>query len=110
MIDAAGLCHGGKLHSSITPQLKELLMIVFNVNDMTCGHCVGAVTKAVKSVDPAATVSVNLETKRVQIDPTGSDARELSSAIAAAGYTPVEVAGQSTPPASRGGNCCGSCH
>ncbi len=85
-------------------------MIVFNVNDMTCGHCVGAVTKALKAVDPAATVSVNLETKRVQIDSTGSDAQELKAAIAEAGYTPVEQAADSKPAAARGGSCCGSCH
>lgn len=31
-------------------------MITFEVNDMTCGHCVGAITKAVGFVDPGAKV------------------------------------------------------
>lgn len=84
-------------------------MIVFNVNDMTCGHCVGAVTKAVKSVAPGATVSVDLGTKRVQIDGRDSDAPAFKAAIADAGYTPVEAAQTAAPAAARGG-CCGSCH
>ena len=43
-------------------------MIELNVKDMTCNHCVGVVTKAVKSVDPSATVNVDLPSKRVQVD------------------------------------------
>lgn len=85
-------------------------MIVFNVNDMTCGHCVDAVTKAVKAIDPGATVAVDLGTKRVQIDGSGTDAPALKSAIANAGYTPVEAAAAGKPAAARGGSCCGSRH
>ncbi len=84
-------------------------MIVFNVNDMTCGHCAGAVTKAVKSVEPDATVSVNLGTKRVEIEAAKADAQALKAAIADAGYTPVEAAG-AQPAAARSAGCCGSCH
>jgi copper chaperone len=88
----------------------ELSMIVFNVNDMTCGHCVGAVTRAIKAVEPTATVSVDLGTKRVQIDALRSDPQALKSAIEDAGYTPVETAAAATPVPKRGGGCCGSCH
>ncbi|MBL0726494.1 heavy-metal-associated domain-containing protein [Piscinibacter sp. HJYY11] len=85
-------------------------MIVFNVNDMTCGHCVVAVTKAVKAVEPAATVSVDLRTKVVQIDATRADGQTLKSAIADAGYTPVEAAPAAAPSAAPARSCCGSCH
>jgi copper chaperone len=85
-------------------------MIVFNVNDMTCGHCVRAVTKAVRAVEPGATVAIDLGTKRVQIDADDADAQALKSAIADAGYTPVEAAPADKPVAARGGSCCGSCH
>lgn len=85
-------------------------MIVFNVNDMTCGHCVGAVTKAIKAVEPDATVSVNLGTKRVEIDADPADAQALKAAIADAGYTPVEATENAKPAAARSGGCCGSCH
>jgi copper chaperone len=87
----------------------EFSMIVFNVNDMTCGHCVGAVTKAVKSVAPGATVSVDLGTKRVQINGREADVPAFKAAIEDAGYTAVEAAAVAAPSAARGG-CCGSCH
>jgi copper chaperone len=88
----------------------ELSMIVFNVNDMTCGHCVGAVTGAVKAVLPRATVSVHLGTKRVEIDASPAEAAALKAAIAQAGYTPVDsnTSAQSQPARSAG--CCGGCH
>ena len=64
-------------------------MIAFEVNDMTCGHCVSTITKAVKSADPGAKVQVDLATHRVTIDPTAPDAAKLAAAIREAGYTPV---------------------
>ncbi|OAP35190.1 heavy metal-binding protein [Sinorhizobium glycinis] len=60
-------------------------MYHLNVSDMTCGHCVSAVEKAVKSVDPDAKVAVNLEAQTASIDSRiGSDA--FIAAIEAAGY------------------------
>ncbi len=38
-------------------------MLEFKLPDMTCGHCVGAVTQALKEADPAATVVVDLPQK-----------------------------------------------
>lgn len=65
-------------------------MIEFQVNDMTCGHCVGAITEAVASVDATARVEADLPTHRVRIH--GSDqAQKLAEAIRDAGYTPVLV-------------------
>jgi len=86
-------------------------MNTFQVNDMTCGHCVSAVTKAVKGIDPAAYVSVNLATKRVEVDSRKADLPSIKAAIAEAGYTPVEEASSTEPvEAARGTSCCGSCH
>jgi copper chaperone len=56
---------------------------------MSCSHCVGAITQAVKDVDPAATVSIDLPTHRVRIEPAASNASALGDAIREAGYTPV---------------------
>lgn len=67
-------------------------MISFQVNDMTCGHCVSAVTRAVKSVDRSATVQINLGEKRVQVEPVEATAEELADAIREAGYTPQPLA------------------
>ena len=64
-------------------------MIAFEVNDMSCGHCVSAVTSAVKAVDQGAAVTVDLERHRVEIVPASADAATLGDAIREAGYTPV---------------------
>ena len=85
-------------------------MVTFEVNDMTCGHCVSAITKAVAFVDPGAKVQVDLASHRVQIEPTASTVAVLGDAIKTAGYTPVEVARGAVPPTSaapRKGCCCG---
>jgi copper chaperone len=86
-------------------------MIAFEVKDMTCGHCVSTITKALKAADTDAKVQIDLATHRVQIEPTESNASELSDAIREAGYTPVEVSGATAyAPAERSaGGCCGTC-
>ncbi len=61
-------------------------MYNFQVNDMTCGHCVATVEKAVKSVDGAAKVDIDLGTHAVKID-SGKPATNFAKAIAEAGYT-----------------------
>ena len=40
----------------------------FNVPDMTCGHCVATITRAVKAVDPAAEVKADLAGKTVTVE------------------------------------------
>ena len=42
-------------------------MQVFNVEGMTCGHCVKAVTGAVQREDAAAEVKVDLAQKQVSV-------------------------------------------
>lgn len=85
-------------------------MIAFEVNDMTCGHCVSTITKALKATDKDAKVRIDLATHRVQVEPTSADADELAEAIKDAGYTPVPVQANSVPTSKPAGSCCGSCH
>ena len=87
-------------------------MISFQVNDMTCGHCVSSITKAVKDLDSGATVQVDLSTHLVKIETTEADAVELGEAIKEAGYTPVAVEDSAAAPIvasapARKGCCCG---
>ena len=84
-------------------------MIAFEVKDMTCGHCVSTITKAVKGADKDAKVQVELATHTIQIEPTEASASELSDAIKEAGYMPVLIGAQSleSSQAKRGGCCCG---
>lgn len=83
-------------------------MIAFKVNDMSCGHCVSTITKAVHQVDAAARVSVDLAVRRVEINSSVADAAALQAAIQQAGYTPkpTTAAGRATP--RRASGCC--CH
>lgn len=60
-------------------------MLKLNVPDMTCGHCVGTVTKAVKSIDSSAAVTVDLPSKIVTIETT-ADTSRISQAVEAVGY------------------------
>ncbi|MDO4637171.1 MAG: heavy-metal-associated domain-containing protein [Lautropia sp.] len=63
-------------------------MIQFQLPDMTCGHCEKSVKAAVAQVDPAATVSVDLEHHLVRID-SAQDRSVLATALADAGYPPA---------------------
>ncbi len=61
------------------------------VGDMTCGHCVRAVTEAVHRVGPGAQVSVDLAAGQVTV--AGSAGPEVvMQAIAGEGYS-AAVAG-----------------
>jgi len=57
----------------------------FNVPDMTCGHCVSTVTKAVKALDAAADVKADLAAKTVTVE-TSAPAAAVSKALDEAGY------------------------
>ncbi len=57
----------------------------FSVPEMSCGHCTAAIEKAVKAVDPAATVECDLESRVVSIG-SALDAAAVRTAIREAGY------------------------
>jgi copper chaperone CopZ len=65
-------------------------MIEFNVPRMSCGSCVRTITEAVKRVDPAAEVEIDLGAKRAAIA-SETDSARIAAAIEAAGY-PVQRA------------------
>ena len=86
-------------------------MIVFQVNDMSCGRCAATLTRAIAGVDPAAAVEFDLAARRVRVQPHTANAAALRAAIELAGY-PASVVAQPTLAASaaepRGaGGCCG---
>ncbi|NMX59941.1 heavy-metal-associated domain-containing protein [Pseudomonas edaphica] len=61
-------------------------MQVFSVEGMTCGHCVRAVTQAVHSQDPAASVNVNLAAEEVGVESRLSD-EQVIALITEEGYS-----------------------
>lgn len=65
-------------------------MIALKVENMRCGHCVNAVTKAVQAIDPQSAVAVDLSTKTVQV--TSDVPRErIAQAIREAGYPVLQT-------------------
>lgn len=66
-------------------------MYQLQVENMSCGHCVSAVTKAVQAIDATAKVEVDLASKTVKID-SATPLAPLKSAIADAGYPVVGAA------------------
>lgn len=66
-------------------------MFTFQVDDMTCGHCVSTITRALKAADPQAQVQIDLPSHRVTVTPVTTDALALARVITEAGYTPRAV-------------------
>jgi copper chaperone len=60
-------------------------MYELEVGEMSCGHCVASVTKAVQSVDVAAKVNVDLAQRKVSVQSTAA-LDKISAAIDDAGY------------------------
>lgn len=60
-------------------------MMKLNVPDMSCGHCAGVITKAIKEIDPEADIKVDLPSKTVAVTTTAPTPR-ISQALSDAGY------------------------
>jgi len=65
-------------------------MQVFNVQGMTCGHCVKAVTRSVQGQDADAKVEVDLAGKQVRVQ-SAMAVEQILTAIRDEGYQ-AEVA------------------
>lgn len=62
-------------------------MLEFTVQDMTCGHCVATITKAVQQADGGARVDADVQSHLVRVA-GAADPQAVEDAIRAAGYTP----------------------
>ncbi|MCB1446238.1 MAG: heavy-metal-associated domain-containing protein [Rhizobiaceae bacterium] len=60
-------------------------MYEYDIPDMSCGHCVAAVTKAIKAADPEASADIDL-TARKAIVSSRRDPQAIGAAIEEAGY------------------------
>jgi copper chaperone len=66
------------------------MVLHYQVPDMSCDHCVKAITQAVLQAAPGAAVIADLPNHRVEV--TGTDARlKVENAIRDAGYSPTAV-------------------
>ncbi len=60
-------------------------MYELQVEGMSCGHCIGVVTRAVKEVDAGATVEIDLATQKVKVA-SGAALEDIAAALEEAGY------------------------
>lgn len=63
----------------------------FNVPDMSCGHCTGAIETAIKSADAAANVACDLPARTVAVE-TSLSAEQISQILKNEGYDAVLAA------------------
>lgn len=57
----------------------------FKVDNMTCGHCVARITRALQTFDPDATVTAELASGTVAVD-GAADREDYAFVILNAGY------------------------
>ncbi len=60
--------------------------ITYTVPGMSCGHCKAAVTEEVSAVEGVESVSVDLDSKRVDVIGAQLDDAAIRAAIEEAGY------------------------
>lgn len=86
-------------------------MFALEVPDMSCRSCASKITKAIKELDPQATVDVDLASKVVRISQAQAQAHELKTALEQAGYTPGEPTQAQVASSTGAGvsGCCGGC-
>ena len=63
-------------------------MLNLTAPDMSCSHCVKAITAAVQALDARAIVETDLVSKKVTID-TAADTTAVIAAMSEAGYPPA---------------------
>jgi copper chaperone len=63
--------------------------IVLEIRGMTCGHCVAAVTAALKAVPGVTGVAVTLDSGRAEIAGAKAKLTDVLQAVAGKGFTPI---------------------
>ncbi|WP_374436934.1 heavy-metal-associated domain-containing protein [Inhella sp.] len=62
----------------------------FQLPDLSCGHCVAAVTRALQALHPMVQVQADPATKAVRVQaPAALSAEQLAAALREAGYPPA---------------------
>jgi copper chaperone len=69
--------------------------VSLQIQGMSCGHCVKAVSSALNAVDGVAVERVDVGSASVRFDPARADAAGIEQAIEEAGYP---VLGSETSP------------
>ena len=62
----------------------------FHLPDMSCGHCVAAITEAARALDAAAALEFDRESRRVRVQ-SAKAREEWVEALTDAGYPPAQT-------------------
>jgi copper chaperone len=82
------MCGCNTRQAEFTTSVQELNTIVLRVEDMTCGHCAGRITKAIESAIVGARVSADPSTRLVKVSGAG-ELSKVQTLIVQSGYTPT---------------------
>jgi copper chaperone len=66
--------------------------ITMNIGGMSCGHCVGAVTKALKSLDGVDVEQVAIGKATVSYDPSATSPERIVWVLTDEGYAVIPAA------------------
>ncbi len=66
--------------------------LALKIDGMSCGHCVAAVTKALKAVNGVQVDSVGIGSASLAYDPAATTPGAIASAVAVAGYAAAPAA------------------
>jgi copper chaperone len=67
-------------------------MRTFHIPDMSCGHCIKAITAAVTQADGAAQVQVDLTQRQAKISSSILDVDAIEALLQNAGYSAALIA------------------
>ncbi len=56
------------------------------ISGMSCGHCIGAVTKALRSIDGVQIEDVKVGSATMSYDPAITSPAQIAAAVETAGY------------------------
>lgn len=70
----------------------------FTLPDMSCGHCVAAITEALKAADASARVEIQREARTAEVDST-LPREALVAVLTEAGYPPAAAPAAPAAPA-----------
>ena len=66
--------------------------LTLSISGMTCGHCVAAVSNALKSVEGVQVEDVRIGTAKVQYDESKVSAAQLAQLVTEEGYVAIASA------------------
>jgi copper chaperone len=83
---------GCSTHQNNANQVAERdpAALTLRVEDMTCGHCAGAIKKAIETGLPGTTVDADPASKFVSVRGS-TDVSSIRALVTEAGYTPTAV-------------------